>query len=282
MNFLDDNESWYSFTDIPESEDEIGFDVYENYLDNIVRNIKLEYKNKFLAAVAQNTSSMKGGNGFSLEYIKRFLFLGWNTECLVKINDSLPDVELLRINNQWKPIQVYYSIYSVCEATYHALTNQKIESHAGCLRHMSEYLSKSPHKPWSYAFIGYQGNKRVPRTIKPINFTKGLIIPSPLQRNSASSEETIACCLQAEHRNRIRDFRPQKKQYKYLHDPKHTTLLHFLYRLRIKSNYKDVEIFLAKAPEGKIRSFSSNLTSICKYTNALCEIIILRRIGKKT
>jgi hypothetical protein len=220
MQEIDFGQSLYWVTDVPEGEEEVAFDVYENYLESIVSLIREKYEDKFISSIATDTSKIKAGTLLSIDYIKRFLFLGWNTECLVKINDSLPDIELLRVNNQWKPIQVYYSIYSLCESTNYALTSQKKESHSGCLKSMSEYLSKHSFHPWSYAFNGYLGNSKTSRTITPINFSHNLIVPNSLKRQNISSEEVIACCLQAEHRNRIDDYRPQKKgPYKYITFP---------------------------------------------------------------
>lgn len=281
MPLITFDESLYRITGRPENKEEIGFDVYENYLSNIIELIETTYKNRFLLNAIKNTENMKQNTSISPDYLKRFLFLGWNTECLVRINDVRSDIELLRVNNQWKPIQVYYSIYSLCEASNYSLTLQKLESHSKCLRQMSEYFAKTSFRPWSCSFKGYSGNKRIPSTILPINFSQGINIPNSLKRQGITSEEALACCLKAEHNHRINDYKPKKGQtLKYLYDPKNTSLLHFLYRLRIKSNYKDVGVFLANAPDEKIASFSKNLTSICSYTNALNEIIIARKIGK--
>lgn len=281
MPLINFDESLYWATDIPEDYEEVAFDVYEHYLESIVGLIKSQYSVNFFTVIAELTLGIKQNSSISTDYIKRFLFLGWNTECLVKINDTLPDVELLRVNNQWKPIQVYYSIYSLCEATHYAITTQKLESHFNCLKAISEYLSKKSFYPWSYSFTGYLGSKKINRTIKPINFSSGLIIPNSRQRQDVTDEQVLACCLQAEHRNKIDDYKPRRKgALKYMYNPGYTSLLHFLYRLRIKSNYKDVGIFLAKAPNEKVTNFSKNLTSVCTCTNALMEIIIARRIGK--
>lgn len=283
MPLITFDESLYRVTGRPENEDEIGFYVYENYLNNIIELIESVYKDGFLSNVIKDTSSIKQNGSISTDYLKRFLFLGWNTECLVRINDVRSDIELLRVNNQWKPIQVYYSIYSICEASNYSLTLQKLESHSKCLRQMSEYFSNTSFEPWNRSFVGYSGNKKTATTILPINFAPDINIPNSLKRQGITSEEVLACCLKAEHNNRIDDYKPRKgKTLKYLYDPKHTSLLHFLYRLRIKSNYKNVGTFLANAPDEKIASFSKNLNLICTYTNALNEIIIARRIGKKS
>ena len=102
----------------------------------------------------------------------------------------------------------------------------------------------------------------------------------------------ISTCIQAEHRNRIEDFEPkrltdkqrekrEKKLLKKDYSPGHTTILNFLYRLRIKSNYKDAEIFITDSPDEYIKKFSDNLASITNATLLLFEIIVIRRWGKE-
>lgn len=135
-------------------------------------------------------------------------------------------------------------------------------------------------RPWSFAFSGYRGNSSKKGTVCALNFPSEIVIPSALDSN-VEPEESIACCLRAEHHNRIDQWeKPKKsKEYKYMHNPGYTTLFHFIYRLRIRSNYKDVETFMADAPPENIRSFSTNLTAFTYLTNTLLELIIIKRIG---
>lgn len=279
--------SFYKVTGYPEDPNEIRFDVYEYYLENWVSFIKQKYNefDDFVKFVVNKTKRIQGKKDIDSRYLKRFLYIGWNTEFLLSYNDTNFDTEILRISNQWKPIQAYYSVYSLAEAAIYCL-DSKAESHSSCLKRISEYLVRKSNikdiKPWGLAFEGYKGNKRVSRTISPINFPPGLSIPNALKRKNVSPLESIACCLRAEHRNRIDEWeRPKGAVYKYKYDPGLTTFLHFLYRLRIKSNYKDVELFMVNAPDNKIKSFSDNLSFLVKFTNGLLEMLIIRRYGKK-
>ena len=63
----------------------------------------------------------------------------------------------------------------------------------------------------------------------------------------------IGTCLIAEHKHRISDkYKKKSGNHKYELDPGPTGILHFLYRLRIKSNYKDAMIMFEPATATKI------------------------------
>ena len=90
----------------------------------------------------------------------------------------------------------------------------------------------------------------------------------------------LAKCLSVEHKHRIdEEFNKRPGKYKCDFDPGHTSLLHFLYRLRKKANYKDADIFLADAPDLEIQEFDKNLSTICFCTLLLFENFIIRKIG---
>lgn len=276
------NNTWYKVEDKPTSDKELKFEVYQRYLENWVAEIKTQYSydENLIKTIANETKSLQGNPKLDLDYIKRFLFIGWNSETLAELNGRYKNIHLLRISNQWKPIQIYYSVYSLAEAALYAL-DKKAGSHTSCLNNMSNFLVRTPIKPWNFGFSGYIGNSKTARTIQPVNLPRNVRIANPLELNPKPIE-SIGCCLQAEHRNRIEEYNPSRTggPYKYLFNPGNTTILHFLYRLRKKTNYVDSEIFLAEASEDKIKAFSSNLSFICNFTNMIFEILIIRKIKK--
>ncbi len=68
--------------------------------------------------------------------------------------------------------------------------------------------------------------------------------------------------------------------YKYEYDPGHTGILHFLYRLRIKCNYEEIDTFVIKAPESDIVNFANNLLNICSFTLLYLEANLIRKCRK--
>lgn len=259
---------------------EIRFETYRFYLKCIAEYIRCTYTNWKEFANVVRLSHIKPINIDypDIDFAKKFLKIAWNTEFIV-CNTQFKDVDTIRINNQWKPIQVYYAIYSAGEVLAYLIDGSKANGHKKCLKKLSEFFYRQNVAPWCFAYKGCCGKSK--NAHKPIGFPDAIRIPnSNLLRRNIKPEEMIAKCLKAEHLHRIdENYKKQKGVFKYKFDPGLTTLLHFLYRLRIKSNYKDVEIFLFDAPEEDIKEFSGNLEVICFWTLLLFEIFILKRGG---
>jgi len=262
-----------------EGEYEIKFETYRFYLKCIVDFLRDEYNEweSFGEKAIERSQGLKRFSNPDQGYLNRFLKNAWNTEYIAS-NARFIDIDSVKINNQWKPIQVYYAIYTAGEALSYLVDGEKADSHRKCLRKLSDFLEKRRLPPWSFAFKGPCGKRR--NEHYPVGFPRALSIPHNLRRQGVKPVEMIAKCLKAEHAHRFdEDFRKEKGRFKYKFDPGRTTILHFLYRLRIKSNYRDAEIFLADAPESDIKEFSENLSEFCFWTMLLFEVFIIRRCG---
>jgi len=270
----------------PLTETEIKFDVYQCYLKLIREFIEQKHSDKkTFINFLWNNINFKELQNINEKIIKRFLYIGWNTEFLSSLNDER-DIDFLKINNHWKPIQSYYAIYSVGEAISYLIDRSVKESHRGCLKKLNLFLvEKIKVEPWCFSYKGAKRNGFI-----PVNFPQNIKPINSLKRVNVEPINMIATCLRAEHGNIIGEFKPKKlnntdrklgnkKKLKIDHDPGYTTILDFLYRLRIKSNYKDVEIFITEAPNDFIKGFSDNLSFIVFYTLILFEILIIKRCG---
>ena len=207
--------------------------------------------------------------------------LGWNTEHLSNLNKNA-NIELIRINNQWKIVQAYYSIYCISEAAAYLLNGTEAGGHSKCLNKIGEYLAtRKNHFPWNLAVHGSFGKAGDAYEFR--NFPTSLEMPKNNLTRSGRPIAMIALCLKAEHGKRVKEYSKPKGKglLKYNYNPGNTTILSFLYRLRILSNYKDVEIFLTQSNDQLIKRFSDDLSFICFYTNSLFEIFSIRKIGIK-
>lgn len=129
------------------------------------------------------------------------------------------------------------------------IDGNKLDGHIKALRKISEYFVRQGFAPWCLSFCGCLGKDK--EQARANHFPAGLQIPHSLSRTGIQPIQMVAKCLRAEHANRVDDFFEKGKGlYKYNFDPGHTTILHFMYRLRIKSNYKDVEIFFSASSRG--------------------------------
>ena len=264
----------------PREDSEIKFETYRFYLQCICDYLREKYTNwkTFGRECFRHTQTLKGMRSFDEHWIERFMKISWNTEYLLSANAG--DPELMRINNQWTPIQCYYTVYAACEAVAYALDSQKANGHHKTLRKVSDYFVRSGLSPWDKAFKEARGKKG--NEHKPVNFPEHITIPSNLQRRNVVPIQMIAKCLKAEHSHRIDDLWQRRCGiYKYQFDPGYTSLLHFLYRLRIKSNYKEVDLFVTEAPEENIRSFSRSIGFLTFWTLLYAESIIIRKCRKR-
>jgi hypothetical protein len=260
-----------------DSEIDKKFETYRLYLLNICKYLISTYSEWriFGDFVNEKFSTLQPLRTTEVNYIERFLKLAWNTE-YIACRELIDDISIIRINNHWKLIQIYYSIYSAGEALSYLIDGQKSDSHIRCLRKISDFLIRRKISPWDLAFTGCKREG-----YKPINFPCNLKIPHNLKRN-VNPIESIAACLKAEHPHRIKEtFKKNPGKFQIDHDPGPTTILHLSYRLRIKSNYKDADIFIIDSPPDEyIIEFSKNLSQLCFWTLLLFELIIIKRWNK--
>lgn len=264
---------------IRDDDDTLRFETYRNYLfriSELTREIHSEW-GKFAVACVEATHSLRPTSQPDLKYLQRFLRIAWNTESLIQ---ERPDnIELIRINNAWLPVQAYYAVYAASEAISYAVDGMYAGSHQKALRKATDFLVKYPITPWNLAYSGACGRDQ--RQHQPKNFPSGTVPAHNLSGNSASHFNVIATCLKAEHYNRICNGYKQTNKFKYQYDPGYTGLLHFLYRLRIRSNYRGVELFIVEGNDNDICSFSDSLRWIVEWTLTYFEIVLLRKFRRR-
>jgi hypothetical protein len=123
----------------PATDAERAFDTYRFYLicarDLLVRQHK-EWKS-FGKECLVATQKLQGMIDVDEAWIARWLKIAWNTEYLLTVALESQDINLLRISNQWVPIQAYYAVYAGSEAAAYALDGQRANGHAKTLRKLN-------------------------------------------------------------------------------------------------------------------------------------------------
>jgi hypothetical protein len=270
-------------------EAEKKFQTYLNYLRQFNQYIEQEYgSGPDLARITwKNLSKIQGTKEYDKKYLEKSLRLAWNTETIA-CSFGLGEPEALRVNNHWKPIQTYYAIYSLSEAVSHLLTLKTRFSHKSALKCVSEFYSKANIYPWGFGFEGKIGRDR--KQAKPVNIPKDVELAHNLQIRDVSPVNILATCLSAEHNKRVHDVYEERKSkkkkgqkipYKYETDPGLTTLFHFVYRLRLRSNYHSAEMFHSNVTDTEVCEFDGYLNQFCARTMCILEVLIIRKIGKK-
>ncbi|MFZ2055023.1 MAG: hypothetical protein WAU81_12620 [Candidatus Aminicenantales bacterium] len=270
----------YKKTGLPSEEADYKFETYRYYVQCFVEMINTLYPTDqaLIKEISQSTKHLQGFKGYNRNWVPRFLKNAWNTEFVLNFN-LVDDPELARINNQWLPIQTYYSVYSAGEAVSYLLDGNKAGSHRACLKKINNFLVNLGVMPWNLMYIGPIGKKSSEH--RPKNFPPDIEVPHNLARKGISPIQMVCKCLKAEHKNRVHDeFQKKKGKFKYRFDPGNTSLLNFLYRLRIKSNYEEIDVFLTQAPDRLIMELGKNMASLGFKTLILFEIITMKKIGK--
>ena len=75
--------------------------------------------NRLAGEIIAKTGNLQGLADPDVAWISRWMKIAWNTESLVSLGAD--DPQLVRINNQWKPIQAYYAVYAAAEAASYVL-----------------------------------------------------------------------------------------------------------------------------------------------------------------
>lgn len=257
-----------------------GFRTYLNYLIAVRDHFRRHYGSvkTYYDACMEATRQIQGNRSIDLDYVRKYYKLAWNTEHLMHTSRN-KDTDVQRLNNHWTPVQAYYSIYCACEATAYALHGQKPGSHSRALRLMTDRFKGSGLTPWCWVASGPIGKTR--RDHRVDNLPPGTSVPHNLQMRDVDPIGMLALCLRAEHRHRVKDTWHRGAGFKYAFDPGDTSLLHFLYRLRIKANYDDVEIFLVDAETSDISAFPDLLCLFTRLAMMYLEVLAMRKIRKK-
>lgn len=260
-----------------------GFQTYLNYLSAVRDYFREAYGtfDRYCQQALTETRRLKGDKTLDRERVRRFLRLAWNTEHLLHESGG-EDAEIQRLNNHWAPVQAYYAAYCAAEAAGYVLDRSPPGSHGKALRKVTEYARRLSLPPWDIVAIGALGKDR--KGIKVRGLEPGTEIPNNLQSLDVDPAGMIAKCVSAEHKHRINDAWTSRKQagcYKYEFEPDPTGLLHFLYRLRIKANYREVDVFLAGASERDVLDFGRRLRFLVVLALILCEVVAIRKIGKR-
>jgi hypothetical protein len=265
------------------SRDLYGFETYRNYLQRFCQHSKSSHPKwaDFAAACKQATASLRPLADVDEAQIKRWLGIAWNTEALLHLAKDGEEIDLLRIQNAWLPVQAYYAIYGGAEALSYAVDGQAAGSHGKALRKATAFFIKSSLTPWKLSYHGPLGKDKAQH--KQRNFTPGTIPAHNLAGSSASDEAVIARCLKAEHQNRVVEACRKKtkpRRYQHSYDPGDTGVLHFLYRLRLRSNYRGINLFVVNAGDELVRSFTDGLVCVVTRTLSYMEAVLISKCGK--
>ena len=250
------------------------------------------------------------------ERVAKSLRSAWGTEYLLASTGAIADDELIAHANNWAVVQVYYAIFHAVHALIIALGESSPRKHAALRGKFANlFSSRMPSLvPWSLGWDA-NGDKNLPpgRTMPTVKswvactdescwHLVGLAIRKTRERSIAGRRKQMREDLRKSaekawnevEQKRLAEGKPPRKKKKFplpqLKDEQKksiaknvrtTTILDYLYRLRIRSNYEDASMF-TEGPEDsdQSRDVHERLCRITSGTLLVHEILIEKLIGR--
>lgn len=251
-------------------------------------------------SVKSNTyfQNIKLSKNASPENVKKWIFNGWNTERILRVNDEFLNIEDNYFALQWSFPQAYYSIFMLT-LSFMKLNGQNTSSHSGIMNKYSEYIISGKYpKSLSFYCLGTKKNptyhnikkNNVPNSYS-IEFEPDSIESCKTQiRQFLKATRKILLVEKRKDKNIAKKFKTGKgknrrnkkilseKDWEIIAEKvKATNILHLLYRKRIKSNYQDIDSFTYE--DLKADYIHKSLIGIVKKMNLVHEMYIYKMIG---
>ena len=223
--------------------------------------------------------------------LKQYLCNGWTTEALLAQNLNSFSGDALKNSLVWAFPQAYYSVFAITLAYFQVSGFTEGQTHASLIRKFGDEADLA-HYPHNVSFLASGGIEHK-RTFKNC---KKAALPSNLHFDASDADVVdthIASLLGTTRQSDLRDRLIDRKLKTLLGMPKkkfteaeyanvgqklgHTSVLSFLYRKRIKSNYQDIDSILSS--ELKADEIFPRLMRVIDCLHAIHEAYIARALG---
>jgi len=250
--------------------------------------------------------------------VRHCLHAAWGTEALLRMSERVvTEEELLRLSNNWSSIQAYYVLYHCTQALHVAKGNTRPSSHSSTQNiFYNLWGSRSILlEPWSLCY-GFNGHKNSPPEIqvdvkvnswtncvgenvwnlacKALMTTRRDTLSKKKRELREEKKRDKRRVWERTEERRIKEGHSQRKrpnftlpnltkEEKVTLDSKlrNFTLIDYLYRLRLKTNYED-SIMFTDGPEDDYSS-SNVRSSLCQIASGslfLHELAVMSIVGR--
>lgn len=243
----------------------------------------------------------------------------WGTELLLTLGEQLlQDEEVIRLSNNWNVVQGYYVLYHAVQAVVAAKGQPRPASHAKTQEWHYQLFAKRQLSlpPWTLAF-GSNGALNTPAgtvindrvhswttcddetswglACKALRTTREDAVPERMQkqreqkrsekRKEWNREESKRLALGRRPREMPTIFLPRltvSEKEKIEANLRPYTLMDYMYRLRLRSNYEDSAMF-TDGPEDNRASTQvrRDVSLLCGSTSLIAELIVGRLVGEE-
>ncbi len=273
-----------------------GFSTYKNYLLGLSYFMDLEYPDD--RNIYSSIPSLLSIRNMDTSHIRRLLFNCWSSETLLNLPRFL-DVDFIKFSNHWSPVQSYYAMYLAVRALIVSRNISARGDHTTTLNVcVSNFINNQRifPGPWSY-LNGLGGNDlnfpddftkldlsiqqnpyffRTDRNLLLSNYS--LFLKTTRDRLFEEKIEIWKSNNPTHHGQRLR--LPPGKRKEIDQSTRATSFLDCFYRLRTRSNYRDVDIFILGSGQQEARNYLDALCNITHKTLVMLESHLCSSIGK--
>lgn len=293
-----------------------GFLVYDP-ISSGLPNIYACLKDRILQS---NALSPTPNTNIDLDQIRLRLHAAWGTEALLLMTRRIAnEQELLRLSNNWSCIQIYYIFYHCTQALHIAKGHPRPESHPKTQNIFNDYWAGRSIilPPWSLAY-GASGTINAPPgtlpdvtvhqwttcegtniwslACKALMTTRREALEEKYREKRESKRMQNRRAWRQEENDRLSRGRRARRQPRFRlpnltnsekalinRSLRSYTIMDYLYRLRIKTNYEDSNMF-SDGPEdnNSSRFVRDAVCRISKGTLFLYELAIRNLVGRET
>lgn len=251
------------------------------------------------------------------DQVRSSIHTAWGTETLLQTTDRFANEdEILRLSNNWSTVQTYYILYHCTQALHGAKGHPRPESHPSTQNVFVDQWACRPIilAPWSLAF-GYKGAINIPDgtpvdtkvhpwsncdginawsvAVKALMTTRRETLADSITRRRESKKRDRKQAWREKERVRLARGRRPREQPQFPlprltreeqaaadRDKRAFTVMDYLYRLRIRTNYEDSNMFTdGPEEESDSRSVRNALCRIANGTLLLYELVIRSIVG---
>ncbi|MCH8052338.1 MAG: hypothetical protein IIC86_10020 [Chloroflexi bacterium] len=287
---------------MPTEEDAGAFKTYRNYLDAFSRVIDdtLGTDLSGLPKMMAKPQFVNLRRPVSVDPLVTHLRSAWSTELLMTSFRALDLGDVVRYANVWVPVQSYYAVFTALLA-WQVASGSEATSHTAVLNAIGNEMRsrKWLPPPWTAVCLGCpQVDDYVFESVP--NVADRTISNFEAPSDVESSWSLVAKCLgttrediiddaitEWKKHNKNKKGQPRKALYRHekadiAEKEAPTTLFDFLYRMRIRSNYRDTDAFaLGASSPAQAGQFYDLVTKVTSATLRFVETLVVGRVGVK-
>jgi uncharacterized protein (UPF0332 family) len=268
--------------------------VFLNHFSALCFHIENDPQAKALDRIRYFNDIREGSCKCDYDTLRKLLYNCWSTEYALRITANQDNNDFLGFAVQWALPQAYYSSYQSLNAFIQS-TGATTSSHTGAIKKFAELVKHSKYpKTISFYCDGDYSNLQI--THLPLKGAKSSSLSRV--RTPEDAQGQIAMLLRGTRKELAEQLKKDKQnstrpiltkdgkvaksfncsQWAEIIKPATmTTLFDFLYRLRLKANYSDVQMLIEA--EIDFVEFHSCIHKIVNYINFIHEAYIAKSIG---